>query len=220
MPLTTKALTERCSDALAFLTGDGFRYFSSFEHFRRDDPHGHSYITINSVTHNRLDYHLAFYIGVRIDTLESTIKQILGQPTKLTHYDRSITNYTVNIGPNSHGWRYPIPGTWTFREARDIDSQLSEVSIFIRELALPFLDRNTTSATVRQTLLGFPRHTQNLKPFQQILTADILADDASQMEADYSLLTERHAQWHPPLKAEFNQFYLHAKSFLQARNAS
>ena len=219
MSLTTKALSERVSDALAFLTGDGFRYFRSFEHFRRDDPHGHSYVHIDSVTHNRLDYHLTFNIGVRIDTLESTIKQILGQPTELTHYDRSIWNYTANIGPNSHGWRYPIPGTWTFREAREIDSQLSEVSTFIRELALPFLDRNRTSAAVRETLLEFPRHTQNLKPFQQILGADVLADDARQLEADYSLLSERHAKWHPPLKAEFNEFYRHAKSFLQARNA-
>jgi hypothetical protein len=219
MSLTTKVITERVSDALTFLTGDGFRYFRSFEHFRRDDPQGHSYVAINSVTHNRLDYHLAFNIGVRIDVLESTIRQILRQPAKLTHYDRSITNYTVNIGPNSHGWPYPIAGTWTFREERDIDCQLSEVSTFIRELVLPFLDRNTTSAAVRETLLAFPRHTQNLKPFQQILAADILADDASQLEADYSLLSERHHKWHPALKAEFNEFYLHAKSFQQTRVA-
>jgi len=212
-------MTERVAHALDFLTADGFRYFRSFDHFRRDDPQGHSYVAINSVTHNRLDYHLAFYMGVRIDILESTIRQILQEPTKLTHYDRSITNYTVNIGPNSHGWSYPIAGTWNFRDERDIDSQLSEVSTFIRELALPFLERNTTSAAVRDTLLQFPRRTQNLKPFQQILAADILADDAPQLEADYSLLSERHAKWHPPLKAEFSEFYLHAKSFLQTRNA-
>ena len=169
MSLTTKVITEQTADSLAFLSDAGFRYYRSFAHFRRTDSHGFSYILINSVTHNRTDYYLAFYIGVRNDPLEATIKKTLQQPLALTHWDRSILNYTANIGPTSHGWRYAIPGTWTFRTARDVEGCSAEVVQFTRELALPFLNRNDSSSAIRSTLLDTPSHAMNPKPFQQIL---------------------------------------------------
>jgi hypothetical protein len=219
MALTTKHLTDRIATALAFLADNGFRYFRSFHHFRRSDPAGYSYIRISSVTHNRTVYHLAFHVGVRIDALEATVREILQQPTELTHHDRSVLNYTVNIGPESPNWNYPIRGLWTFQSDRDIDEQLPEITNFVRDLVLPFLDRNTTSAAIRETLLDFPRHTINLKPFQQILGADVLTSDVAQLDADYFTLCQRYPQWHPQLKAEFNDFYMRAKAFLQTHNA-
>ena len=215
MSLTTKHVTERAATALGFLTDDGFRYFRSVHQFRRSEPTGFSYVAIDSVTHNRIAYNLAFNIGVRIDALEMIIRQILHVPTELTHYDRSILKYTVNIGPKSSNWTYPIRGSWTFYTDSDIDSQLPEVVTFVRDLVLPFLGRNTTSAAVRETLLDSPRHTINHKPFQQILGTDVLDRDAVQLDSDYSLLCERYPKWHPPLKAEFDDFYTRAKAFLQ-----
>lgn len=219
MSLTCKLLTERFSVALSSLSGAGFRYYRSFQHFRRTDPNGFSYISINSITHNHVDYHLDFLAGVRNDPLESTIKQVLQSSPKLTHFDRSLLIWTAHIGPNSPNWDHPVAGTWLFRTETDVERYVEEVIRFVESLILPFLNRNTTSASIRQTLLELQLHAQNQRPYQQILAADILAPNTTQFEADYSLLSERYIKQHPPLKAEFNDFCLNAKSLLKIRNA-
>ena len=218
MTLTTKHLTDRTATALSFLVDHGFQYIRSFAHFRRSEPSGYSYIGIDSVTHNRAAYHLAFRLGVRIDALETIIRQVLERPTKLTHYDRSILNYTVNIGPKSLNWNHPTPGTWTFHNNRDIDDQLAEITTFVRDLALPFLQANATAAAIRHSLLESPWRAINPSPFQQILGVAVLANDAAQLDLDYAALGALHPQWHPPLKAACHDFYLRAKAFLQSRN--
>ena len=214
MPLTTKWLSNRASETLRFLSDHGFRYYRSFEHFRRSDSEGLSYITINPVTHNRVFYHLAFYLAVRNDPIESTIKQIVGAPTKLNHYDRSVWNYTVNIGPTSPHWNYPIPGTWSFQTERDFDSSEREIVRFVTGLALPFLSENLSKAAIRRTLLKLPGHAQNLKPYQQIFAVDILSSDVSSFEADYSLLTARYKKFHRPFQDEFCEFYRRASQLI------
>ena len=122
MQLTTQTLTDWTADTLGFLTESGFRYFRSYTHFRRKDPHGFSYITVNATTHNRASYNLAFYFGTRIEALEHRIRQILGGDSKLDHWCRSITNYTVNIGPSSPHWSYPVRGKWSYGAYADLES--------------------------------------------------------------------------------------------------
>jgi len=219
MPLTTKHVTERTAEALGFLADQGFRYFRSFLHFRRTDPAGYSYVTINAVTGDRVNYRLAFYLGVRIDALETIIQQILQQPAKLTHDDRSLLSYTVNIGPDSLNWSYPIWGMWNFSTESEFESQLPEVTAFIGDLALPFLNGNTTSDAVRTTLLETPGHAITYRLFQQVLGSAVLAGDLARLEADHALICEQHPKWHAGLKAELADFHARSKAFLEARNS-
>jgi len=53
------------------------------------------------VTHAGGVYHLAFYVGVRHDAVDTEIRKVLGLEEKLDHYTRTIWVYTLNIGPRS-----------------------------------------------------------------------------------------------------------------------
>ena len=217
MPLTTKHVTERTAEALGFLADEGFRYYSSFQHFRRSDPEGYSYIAINAVTSDRTNHRLAFYLGVRIDALETIIKEILQRPAKLTHDDRSLINFTMNIGPGSHSWDHPVSGMWSFSTEDQLDARLPEVTTFIRHLALPFVNGNTTTDAVRKTLLETPGHTINLHLFQQVLGTAVLDGNLEQLESDHTLICQQYPKWHAGLKADLADFHARAKAFLEAR---
>src|SRR5678815_3961879 len=96
--LTTESLSAAAAESLSWLSDHGFRYFKSYGHFRRKNKNGFSYVTINSVTHNRIAYHLAFYLGVQVTEVEAWILRLMGESRQVSHHDRTIWNYTVNIG--------------------------------------------------------------------------------------------------------------------------
>lgn len=210
MALSTKVLTETVAEELGWLTDRGFRYLRSSQQFRRDDAAGCSYITLNTVTHNRVDYHVAFYLGVRNDTLEHLIRRIRGDSPELTHEDRSIHHYSVNTGPTNHGWRQPLAGTWLLRDLSDFGSITVPMQAYIKEVALPFLDQNQTPESIRSYLVDFPGHTQNQFPWRQILGADVLAGDQKGLEADFEALTIRYARFIPHLRSDFERFHQEA----------
>ncbi len=85
--LTTKSLSAAVADTLAWLSDHGFRYFKSYNHFRRRNKNGFCYIMIDSFTRNRVVYHLAFYLGVRISEVESWILKLMGNNRKVNHQD-------------------------------------------------------------------------------------------------------------------------------------
>ena len=160
MKTSTESITTRITDALGFLSENGFRYFKSYYHFRRKDASGYSYITINVTTRNRITYSLAFYVGTRVDPLENAIARLRSDSIKLDHYSRSTSTYTVNVGPDSHGWACPVWGNWLFQSDDEVAAAIPQVSSFIRNTMLPFINTNTTAEGVRQTLLNSPGKTQ------------------------------------------------------------
>jgi len=143
--LTTKSLTESTRDILQPVLSPDAHFFKSFGHFRKPFQGGVSYIGIDAVTHGRGVYHLAFYLGVRHDALEEQIRMLLGLDPRLDHYDRSIRCYSVNIGPDSPHWRYPIRGSWAFVDARELtearDEIVRAVSIVVRQPSSAFSER-------------------------------------------------------------------------------
>jgi hypothetical protein len=137
--IATKSLTEAVAGELEWLGELGFRYLRSNQQFRRDDASGCSFITLDTVTHNRVDYDVAFFLGVRSDALESIIRRIRGDSSGLNHDDRSIHHYSVNTGPTNHGWRQPLIGTWTLRDLSKFSSIAAPMQDYVRSVALPFL---------------------------------------------------------------------------------
>ena len=212
--ISTKALTDAVAAELDWLSDSGFRYLRSVHQFRRDDSHGYSYITLNSVTHNRVDYHVAFYLGVRCDVLETLIRQIRGDSSDLTHDDRSILHYSVNTGPTNHGWRQPLIGTWTLRDSSELTSIAETIQAYMRHVALPFLEHNKTPEDIRSYLMDFPGHTQNQFPWRQILGADVLAGDQVRLEADFEALSTRYAKFVSHLRSDFETFYHAARNHI------
>ncbi|MEP4336831.1 MAG: hypothetical protein ABJ360_10640, partial [Roseobacter sp.] len=163
--------------------------------------------TINVTTANRAAYSLAFYVGTRGDPLETSIRQIRSDTNKLDHYSRSVSNYTVNVGPNSSNWDHPVWGNWSLLSDADVDSAIPQTSAFIRDTMLPFANANTTVENVRTTLLDTPGKTINPMPHQQILAADVLNGDLERLDADYAFLDERHKKWIERLRLDLKQFY-------------
>lgn len=212
MPIATKPLTEAVAGELAWLGDSGFRYLRSTQQFRRDDSGGCSYITLNTVTHNRVDYHVAFYLGVRNDALESIIRRIRGDSSGVTHDDRSIHHYSVNTGPTNHGWRQPLIGTWTLRDLSEFSSIAAPMQAYVRGVALPFLDQNQSPESIRSYLMDFPGHSQSRFPWRQILGADVLAGDQSRLDEDFEALSSRYARFIPELRSDFESFYHAARS--------
>ena len=120
---------------LSCLSGYGIRYLKSQAQFRRKNKSSFSYITMNSVAHTRIAYHLAFYLGVQITEMETEVLRLVGEKREVIHHDRTTWNYTVNIGPTSPHWQYPVRDTWTIAAPGDLDQIASEMSGFVRELA-------------------------------------------------------------------------------------
>ena len=206
-PLTTQSLSAAAADSLSWLGDHGFRYFKSYDHFRRKNDNGFSYITINSVTHDRRAYHLAFYIGVQITEVETWVLRLIGETRDVTHYDRSIWNYTVNIGPTSpHCRRFPVRGTWTITTLAEFQGFAAEVSEFVRNLALPFVDEHRDPLAIRRTLVETPGHATNIWPYRPLLAIDCLYGSPEQTETDIVLLDQRYARYAPRPRQEFDEF--------------
>ena len=203
--LTTESLSAATADLLCWVRGHGFRYFKSYNHFRRKDKSGFSYITINSVTHDRVAYHLAFYMGVQITEVESWLLALMGDARKVSHYDRTIWNYTVNIGPTSPHWQYPVRGSWTLTSMGEFVDLGGQVSAFVRDLVLPFLDEHQDPLAVRRSMIETPGHVTNIWPYRQILAIDCLYSPA-QTEMDIALLEGRYQNYAAGPRQQFQDF--------------
>jgi hypothetical protein len=206
--LTTQNLSAVTAESLAWLDEYGFRYFKSYEHFRRKNKNGFSSIAINSVTHNRVAYHLAFYLGVQITEVEAWILKLMGQTRETNHYDRTIWNYTVNIGQTSPHWQFPIRGTWTLESMEEFAGITNEVSQFIKELAIPFVDQHQDPLALRRTLIENSGHATNPWPYRQILAIDCLYGSSEQIQTDIALLDKRYERYAPRPRQEFDEFVL------------
>jgi hypothetical protein len=204
--MTTESLSAAATASLSWLTEHGFRYFKSYDHFRRKNNNGFSYITINSVTHNRIAYQLAFYLGVQITEVESWVLKLMGETRKVSHSDRTIWNYTVNIGPTSPHWQFPIRGTWTLEALEEFHGVSPEISEFVRKLALPFVDEHQDPLALRRTLVETPGHATNIWPYRQILAIDSLYGPPEQTQADINLLVRRYERYAPGPRKEFDRF--------------
>jgi hypothetical protein len=206
MKLTTKSLAVEAEQLLAHLLLGDFRYFKSYHHFRKQFFGGLSYLSIDTFTHNQSIYHLAFYLGVRIDNLETLIKSLWGDDRKLSHDDRSIWCYTVNIGPSSPHWAFPIFGLWTFQSLDDFSENKDSIRTFVQELAIPYLLAHERPEAIRETLLKYPGHAQNIYPYEQILTLDLMGGENINLESDLALLEERYANHIPSFRERFHTF--------------
>jgi hypothetical protein len=206
MKLTTKSLAAETQHILSPVLPGDFRYFKSYNHFRKQFSGGLSYLSIDAVTHNQSIYYLAFYLGVRIDALERYIKSLWDAETKLDHYARSIWCYTINIGPSSPHWSFPIFGLWTFQNLDDVSENESSIRTFVEELAIPYLLAHERPEAIRETLLKYHGRAQNVYPYEQILTLDLMGSENVNLESDLVLLEERYANHIPEFRERFYAF--------------
>ena len=204
--LTTRALEERVKAELDKLLPASYRYFKSHHHFREEFQGGVAYLTINAVTPRSGVYSLAFYLGTRVDSLQERISGVLGKPWRASHEERSIDCYSVNIGPMSKHWPFPIWANWSLVQLSDFESHVEEIKRFIMELALPFLTEHRTAEAIRKTLLHSPGHALSFAPYRAILVASVIKGDRDRLMEDIKALEERYASHVMSSRQEFEQF--------------
>lgn len=204
--LSTATLADRCRSHLAQLLPATFRYYKTAQHFREPFDGGVAYLTINAVTPGRGVYHLAFYFGTRVDALEDRISEVFrGRPRTPSHDERSITCYSVNLGPESRHWPYPFRPDWSFESLDGYAGHAPQIERFVAEVALPFLRQHRTPEAVRETLLRQPGHAINLEPYKAILAASLLHGDRARLLEDIAELKARYAAHVERYRSDFER---------------
>ena len=191
--ITSKTLTERSRAELAELLPAEYRYFKSYQHFRVPFDDGAAYLSINAVTHGSGVYYLAFYLGTRVESLQDRIGAVLGEPRRARHHERNISCYSVNIGPSSPHWPYPIRANWALESLADFETHAEQIRTFIMDLAVPFLSSHRTPEAIRHTLLETPGHTINFEPYKEILIASLMNGDPARLLEDVARLERTYA---------------------------
>ena len=194
-------------DQLAFLEVSDFRYFKSLRQFRRKNPNGTSYITVNVVSHSPGTSSLAFYLAVQIAEVESKKKELLEDSNAITHYDCTIRGYTVNFGPGSPHWDYPVRGMWSFGSEEELWAAREQIQEFTRDLSLPYVSEHIDPAEIRHTLLTAQRRTINFQPYREILTIDLLYFGREKLRADLEEIRHRYeSMCSGDSRADFERF--------------
>jgi hypothetical protein len=134
----------------------------------------------------------------------STVKK--RRSSKLDSNSKSIWCYTVNIGPESPHWNYPIRGSWYFQDITEYLSREDEVSSFVHDLAVPYITSNIEPLFLRDTLLEKPGQSQNLFPYEEILAIDMLYEDRERTIQDISVLRDRFSKYEDQPKHRFEYF--------------
>ena len=193
-------------DQLAFLEVGDFRYYKSFRQFRRKNPNGISYITVNVVSHSPGTSSLAFYLAVQIADVERKKKELLGRADPVGHYDCTIAAYTVNFGPGSPHWDYPIRGIWSFGSEEEVWAARPEIEAVTPKLSLPYVSKHVDPCEIRQTLLTARGHTINLNPYREVLTIDLLYLGRDRLREDVEWMRENYASMCSDFRSDFERF--------------
>jgi hypothetical protein len=204
--LTTRTLSEAAAKSLSWLADDGFQYVKRHRCFRRQNEGGFSYIKFHALALSQRVYQLTFSLGVQITEVESWIHRLVGDDKHVSHDDWTICNYTVNVGPTSPHWRFPIAGDWTFTSLEEFSSAESQISEFVRCLALPYVNEHQDPLKLRRTLIETPGHATNIEPYRSILAIDCLYCSPEQTTADIAILEQRYACFSLQAREEFNVF--------------
>jgi hypothetical protein len=161
---------------------------------------------VHIVSHSPGTSDLAFYLAVQISDVERKKKELLRRAEPVGHYDCTIVAYTVNFGPGSPHWDYPIRGSWGFRSEEEVWAARQELEAFTRDLSLRYVSDHVDPAEIRRTLLNARGHTINLKPYQEVLTIDLLYFDRERLRDDVERMRESYSSMCPEFRSDFERF--------------
>jgi len=185
-PVKKREIFEALASALELYL-PGYRYFRSFEHFRRSFAHGISYIGFE-----RAHGVVNLRFGVLHEDVERVKANLYGDPSyHFAHVARTISKYTANMGPSSPHWPYPVKPTWPISGTDGLQRASYELVSFVTDTVLPYVTAHEEPARIRDTFVTTPGRADQFSPSQTIFAIDYLLRDRQRLEDDYALLTER-----------------------------
>jgi hypothetical protein len=198
-------IVNRTKNILSFLGPLGFQALPRTTRFEKGTTNGHSSIAAN-LSYRSGTYYLAFYLGVGIAAVEDKRREIAKYEAKSALRSWTIWAYTMNFGPGSPHYDFPIRGRWEFETESELSSAAREIEKFTRELSLPYLEEYADPLEIRSALLGGSGRAHNTSPYEEILTIDLLYLGREALRTDVDLLRERYKSMFPPFKAGFEEF--------------
>jgi len=175
----------------------GFRYFKSHHQFRAVFPDG-----ISSVGIGRGHGVVALRFGVMhapIESLRQRLFEGVGKPSP--RYARTISKYSVNMGPKSPHWPYPTRPQWPVSGADGLRRACAEVAAFVSNVALPYVLDHRDPLRIRNTLLHHPGKADRVDDTaiaQTIFAIDHLSRRRDWLELDYATLRDRYKTYVSP----------------------
>lgn len=183
-----------------------FRYFKSFAHFRSPFAEGISYIGFD-YAHGTV----SLRFGVRHDRIERVKRRLFRSDSQpLSHYSRTISMYSVNMGPSSPHWKHPTPATWPISGSEGLQRAAGEVAVFVKEVAEPYVVLHQDPSAIRDTLLNAPGRADQTAIECQTFAVDYLLRRRDWLEEDYEQLQKRYS----------NYVSGHAKNLVKAYKAA
>ncbi len=165
----------------------GYRYYRSYSHFRGKNPAGTSYVGFE-----RGHAIVSLRFGVTLADVEHIKRKLFDTPIYGSgHVARTISKYSVNIGPNSKHWQHPVPAQWPIIGSDGLIRACSEVASFVRQIVVPYLQRHQDPANIRDTLLSAPGRADQFAPAETVFATDYLFRRRDWLDADFLLLQHR-----------------------------
>lgn len=183
----------------------GYKYFKSRAQYERPFPGGTSYVALH-----RGRYIVYMGFGVIHDEIERTERSLFGPRSTVAMSDRrpkTLTVVSMNIGPRTHYWPHAIDAHWPILGEEGIRLASIEAAAFTREVVIPFINRNQTSARIRDTLLSTQGRVVSLRPAQTVFAIDHLERRRDWLEVDLTLLMKRLQEFSPQEREKLQTEY-------------
>jgi hypothetical protein len=183
----------------------GYRYFKSVAEFRRRFDRGTSYVKF---TRGHGVVELRF--GVGHDEVERVKQALFGTAGVHGPFNRSISMFTANIGPQSPHWPYTTRPAWPIAGSEGLERAKPEVVAFVEDAVLPYLSVHEDPVQIRETLRNTPRRADPFFPSRTLFAIDHLLRRRDWLDADNALLTERAKNFHAEGKADLAREFAEA----------
>lgn len=198
-PVKKQHIFDSLASALALYLPD-YRYYKSFTHFRKPFQLGTSYIGFV-----RGHGVVALRFGVQHAEIERIRTALFGKRYLSGHNVRTISMYTVNMGPNSHHWPYPVEPEWPISGSEGLQRACTEVVSFVQDAVLPYVEAHKEPSNIRETLLTTPGRADPFDHAQTIFAIDYYLRNRDWLESDYAVLKERYRNYSPERKNVFER---------------
>jgi hypothetical protein len=145
----------------------GYRYLRTKGVFHLSDATADQYVSLD-----RGKGILSLRFGLTHHSVERARESLFGpRAGRLQHTPLTISMYTANMGPHSQGWHLPYRVQWPVLGQDGLSLAVPQITAFVEETVLPYLEHHRRPEAIRNTYLQTPRHADFYLLSEQIVFA-------------------------------------------------
>ncbi len=188
MPLKIQQVANQLGDSLSSLLPD-FKYQKTKRRFYKPIRDGYCYLQFEFSR-----YSIALRFGVSHERIAKLWENLFDFEYNTVHFVAQISQYSLNMGPDSWHWPYRICPHWIIPRSEGVRRVSDEMAAFIKEIVLPYLVRHEDPALIRDTMLHQPGHADGSEASRRrtVFAIDHLLRRRDWLEQDHHALREQH----------------------------